>query len=149
MTTRTDSIQIAASPHEVFGVLSAFADPPPFASIQLMSERCENGAVYEVRGRALGLAFARIFTIDAWEPPRSLGFSSVGRDNLWFRVSYDLEPLPAGTTVSVRISVKAKGRWRFVRPLLGGAVEKAARDAVVRAKAHSETRALLPTRPWD
>src|SRR5215831_20093407 len=46
--------------------------------------------------------------------------------------------LEAGTTLSVEISVRATGRWRLVHPLLSSAVQRAATNALISAKANAE-----------
>jgi hypothetical protein len=134
VTTREASIQVAATPAEVFKVIAAFADPPPFAAISRLSPRGGLGAVYQVDTRAFAASFSHVFTVDTYAPPRSLGLASVGRDNFWFTVDYQLEPLDDITDIAVRICAQATGRWRIVRPLLGGILQHAACDAVSRAK---------------
>jgi hypothetical protein len=141
VTTREASIHVTATPAEVFDVISAFADPPPFAAISRLSPRGGLGAVYQVDTRAFAASFTHVFTVDTFAPPRALGIASVGRDNFWFTVDYQLDLLDDVTDVTVRICAQATGRWRLVRPLLGGILQHAAHDAVSRAKTLCESRA--------
>jgi hypothetical protein len=129
----------------VFDTIAAFADPPPFAAITRLSPRGGLGAVYQVDTRAFAASFAHVFTVDTFAPPRSLGIASVGRDNFWFTVDYQVELLDGVTDVTVRISAQASGRWRVVRPLLGGILQHAAHDAVSRVKTLCESPG--PERP--
>lgn len=119
-------------------MLAAFVDPPRNASIERLSESNGMGAVYQVRGRAFGVRFEHVFLVDVYAPPRSLGFSSVGQGRTWFRVSYEIEQLDAASRVTVTIGVEAKGWWRLTHPLLGGAMQRAAADAVASAKTTAE-----------
>ncbi|MDX6550759.1 MAG: hypothetical protein QOJ31_1443 [Gaiellales bacterium] len=138
VTSREASIHVAATPAEVFETIAAFADPPPFAAISRLSPRGGLGAVYQVDTRAFAASFTHVFTVDTFAPPRTLGIASVGRENFRFTVDYQVDPLDGVTSVIVRISAEASGRWRVVRPLLGGILQHAAHDAVSRVKALCE-----------
>ena len=130
-------------------MLAAFADPPRDMSITRESECDGMGAIYQVHGRAFGVAFAHVFLIDLYAPPRSFGFSSVGHGTTRFRVSYDVEQVDAATRVRVTIGVEATGWWRLARPMLGRALQRAARDAVACAKTNAERSHASGVVPGD
>jgi hypothetical protein len=136
--SRTRSIEIAATPTQVFSVLAAFLDPPPFAEIIRTSERDGKGAVYAVRGRAYGIPFHHLFMIDTYTPPHALSFSSNGRVGAWWSVVYMIEPRDTGALLTAAITVQLRGRWRLMSPLLGHALNRATKDALTRARSHAE-----------
>ena len=138
MISRTRSIEIAATPTEVFSVLAAFLDPPPFAEITRTSEFEGKGAVYTVRGRTYGMTFNHLFMIDTYTPPRTLSFSSVGREGAWWSVVYMIEPRETCSLLTAAITVELRGRWQLLRPVLGHALNRATKDALRRARIHAE-----------
>jgi hypothetical protein len=136
--SRTRSTEIDATPTQVFSVLAAFLDPPPFAEITRTSEFDGKGAVYAVRGRAYGMPFRHVFMIDTYTPPQTFSFSSVGREGAWWSVVYMIEPCEASSLLTAAITVQLRGRWKLLRPLLGHALNRATKDALARARMHAE-----------
>jgi hypothetical protein len=131
-------IDVAATPDDVFEVICAFADPPPFSRILPPSGQLGSGAIYEVRSRAFGRRFTHVFAVHQWMPPTGVEFRSLGRPQFAFSAAYTVTATEGPTRVEFALTVTPRGMWRVVGPLVRRRLDRITRDTLERLQSRSE-----------
>ena len=139
MLEQSTTITIAAtleSVHDATCTLDWFG---PELAVSKLSGEQRLGGVYELRMHALGTHHTAALEVDC-DDPRRVEFRSVDCKECTFSGEYVLEPVAAGTHVTLHMRAQPHGRYRFMKPVIAPLMHHSMNEMLSRLKAHVEQR---------